>query len=228
MHRWERVAFLGLLLGCGSAAPPAAHPSSPPPHEHGHHGPVGHRFEHADDWARVFDDPARDAWQKPDAVVAALALAPGMTVADVGAGTGYFERRLATAVGPTGKVLAVDIEPDMVRYLGERAKREATPQVEPRLAAADDPKLADVDRALVVDTWHHLPDRAGYAKLLAAALRPGGFVLVVDFTLETDKGPPKAHRLSPDVVRADLEAAGLRASVVAAGLPDQYVIKGER
>lgn len=189
-----------------------------------------HRFEKADDWAPMFDDPKRDAWQQPDKVVAALALAPGMVVADVGAGTGYFEKRLATAVGANGAVIAVDIEPDMVRYLRERAHREGTPNVEARLGAADDPKLAagSVDRILIVDTWHHISDRGAYAKKLATALEPGGFIVVVDFKLDTKRGPPKEHRLAPEQVIADLESAGLRASVVEVGLPDQYVIKASR
>jgi cyclopropane fatty-acyl-phospholipid synthase-like methyltransferase len=229
-----RKTLFVLAAACGSSPPQhhdhaAPHEHGGPPHEHGGH-PVGHRFEHADDWAKTFDDPSRDAWQKPDAVVAALALSPGMTVADVGAGTGYFEKRLATAVGANGMVFAVDIEPDMVRYLGERAAREGTPNVEPRLGKADDPTLAaaSVDRILVVDTWHHIGDRAAYAKKLAAALKPGGFVLIVDFTLESEKGPPKTHRLASDTIAADLTQGGLRASVIAEDLPDQYIVKGER
>jgi ubiquinone/menaquinone biosynthesis C-methylase UbiE len=96
-----------------------------------------HRFEHADAWAKQFDDPSRDAWQQPDKVITALALTPSMTVADVGAGTGYFTVRLARAV-PQGEVIATDIEPDMVRYLGERAEREHLPNIRALLAGADD------------------------------------------------------------------------------------------
>jgi ubiquinone/menaquinone biosynthesis C-methylase UbiE len=186
-----------------------------------------HRFEQADQWAPIFDDPKRDEWQRPDAVVAALALSPGMTVADIGAGTGYFEKRLATAVGTTGSVIAIDIEPDMVRYIGERAKREGTPNVEARLATADDPKLApaSVDRILIVDTWHHISDRVAYATKLAQALRPGGSLFIVDFTLETNKGPPKQHRLAPQAVIDELKQAGMNAAVVDAGLPDQYIVR---
>jgi len=185
-----------------------------------------HRFEKADEWAPIFDDPKRDAWQKPDTVVAALALTPGMTVADIGAGTGYFEKRLVAHVGERGAVIAIDIEPDMVRYLGERAQREGTPNVEARLATTDDPKLAaaSVDRILIVDTWHHIGDRVAYGKKLASALKPGGFVAVVDFTLETAKGPPKHHRLTPAQVIDELTQAGLKAQVIDVGLPDQYVV----
>jgi len=151
-----------------------------------------------------------------------------MAVADVGAGTGYFEKRLSKAVGPQGRVLAIDVEPDMVRYLGERAAKEGTKNVEPLLATADDPKLAPVDRVLIVDTWHHIPERGEYSKKLAAALKPGGFVLIVDFTMDSPKGPPKEHRIAPEQVIKELEQGGLHATIVPAGLSDQYVIKGAK
>jgi ubiquinone/menaquinone biosynthesis C-methylase UbiE len=199
-------------------------------HDHDGHQPLGHRFEHADDWTAQFDDPKRDAWQKPDEVVAALELEAGMVVADIGAGTGYFEARLSKAVGDSGKVVAVDLEADMVRYLRERAAREKTPNVEARQSTTDDPSLgpASVDRILIVDTWHHIAEREAYAKKLAAALRPGGAVFVVDFTQETDKGPPKEHRVTIDQVKRELEAGGLTASVVEESLPDQFIVKAAR
>lgn len=227
----RRSLLVVLVLGCGQPAQP------PPvsPHDHGHphgaehHAPnaMHHRFENAEGWAKVFDDPARDAWQRPDDVIAALALAPTMTVADVGAGTGYFTVRLARAV-PAGQVIATDIEPDMVRYLTERARREQLANVRAVQATADDPGLvpASVDRILVVDVWHHLADRVGYAKGLARALRPGGAVAVVDFTLDATHGPPKQHRLPPEAIIADLEAAGLAATVSPSKLPDQYIVIG--
>ena len=203
-----------------------------PEHDHDHHDHAAHsmhhRFEHADEWTKQFDDPARDAWQQPDKVVAAMAITPGMSVADVGAGTGYFEPRLSAAVGPNGKVLAVDIEPDMVRYINERRVREKTLNVEARLGVADDPKLDPVDRILIVDTWHHIENREAYGTKLAAALKPGGIVFVVDFKLESEKGPPKHMRLAPDQVIAELAAAGLQARVVDVGLPDQYVVSAAK
>jgi SAM-dependent methyltransferase len=186
-----------------------------------------HRFEHADEWAKQFDDPSRDAWQQPDQVIAALALEPTLTVADVGAGTGYFTVRLARAV-PQGQVIATDIEPDMVRYLGERAGREHLTNVRAVLAGAADPHLdpASVDRILVVDVWHHVADRVRYAQGLAKALRPGGMLAIVDFTLAATHGPPKHHRLAPDAIVADLRAAGLDASVSPTQLPEQYIVVG--
>lgn len=188
-----------------------------------------HRFEHADDWAKDLDNPARDAWQHPDDVVAALELRAGMTVADVGAGTGYFTVRLSRAV-PDGQIIATDIEPDMVRYLAERAQREGLANIRAVRAGADDPNLApaSVDRILVVDVWHHLGDRARYAAGLAAALRPGGRLAIVDFTAAATHGPPPAHRLAPAAIVADLQTAGLDASVSPVALPQQYIVIGVR
>jgi len=225
------LALALALAGCANeprpvAAPPPTAPVAPAePHHHDHRGGMPQRFEHADDWAKDFDDPARDAWQHPGDVVAALGLRPGMTVADVGAGTGYFTVRLARAV-PDGQIIATDIEADMVRYLAERAQREGLPNVRAVRAGADDPNLAaaSVDRILVVDVWHHLGDRTRYAAGLAAALRPGGRLAVVDFTAAATHGPPAAHRLAPATIIADLEAAGLDARVSPTQLPQQYIV----
>jgi ubiquinone/menaquinone biosynthesis C-methylase UbiE len=216
------------LAACSHPAPAPSQPVAMPQHDHDHHDHASHsmhhRFEHADEWTKQFDDPARDAWQQPDKVVAAMAITPGMSVADVGAGTGYFESRLSAAVGPNGKVLAVDIEPDMVRYMNERRVREKTWNVEARLGAADDPKLDAVDRILIVDTWHHIENREAYAKKLVAALKPGGIVFVVDFKQESEKGPPKHMRIPPAQIVAELAAAGLDARQVDVDLPDQFIV----
>lgn len=177
----------------------------------------------------MFDDPARDEWQRPDQVLQAMALSPAMIVADIGAGTGYFSMRLARAV-PSGQVIATDIEPDMVRYLEERARREQLGNVRAVRAPASSSGLEanSVDRILIVDVWHHIEQRVAYAKDLAAALRPGGKIFVVDFTMEAKHGPPVAMRIAPDALVAELTAAGLAAKVSAVTLPDQYIVEAER
>ena len=197
---------------------------------HGHHGHHGnHGFQNADEWAKQFDDPARDEWQQPDEVIRALALAPAMTVADVGAGTGYFAVRLARAV-PQGQVIATDIEPDMVRYLEERATKAGLSNVRAVRASATASGLAanSVDAILIVDVWHHIADRVGYARDLAAALRPGGRILIVDFLREAHRGPPPEMRLAPEAIIADLAAAGLVATLSPVALPEQYVVEARR
>jgi len=236
--------------GAAGAAPqaaPAAEPGTEPGHDAAAHAPHGqvqaghgqqghgkghmeHRFDRAEDWARLFDHPSRDAWQRPDDVVALVDLSPGMTVVDVGAGTGYFLSRLSRAVGPRGAVVATDIETDMVRYMKERAAREKLANVQVVAAPADDVGVpaASADRILIVDVWHHIADRERYAARVARALKPGGAVLVVDFTMDTGRGPPARHRLAPDRVIAELTAGGLAAEVATEALPDQYVIIGRR
>jgi len=244
----RRAILIPFLVGCASSStPPPATPAptpvaaapaattpadpagAPAGHDAQHHHAMGHRFEHADEWAKRFDSPARDAWQKPDVVLGAMQLQPNLVVADVGAGTGYFTVRLARAV-TAGRVVATDIEPDMIRYLKERAQREHLGNIDAVLAGTDDPHLApaSVDRILVVDVWHHLADPVGYAKGLAAALRPGGSIAIVDFRMDATHGPPKEHRLLPEAIIGNLTAAGLAAELSPVVLPQQYIVIGKK
>lgn len=190
----------------------------------GHH----HRFEDAEEWAAKFDSPDRETWQKPDAVVAALDLAPDARVADLGAGTGYFAVRLARAV-PRGQVYANDLEPDMVRYLGERASREGLTNLRPVQGAADDPKLpGPVDIALMVDTYHHIDDPTRFFAGVRDALAPGGRLVIVDFRKDAPDdapGPPAAMRVDDAVVVAHLQKLGfVHERTDRALLPFQYLV----
>jgi predicted methyltransferase len=191
---------------------------------------VNHRFDDPERYARSFDNPQRDAWQRPVEVVALLALAPGQTVVDIGAGTGYFLPHLGPAVQPGGQVLGLDVEPAMVEYMTRRIERERIPGAQARLAAPDDPGLApaSVDRMLVVNVWHHIGERVTYARKLQQALRPGGFVLVVDYTMTAKHGPPRAARLAPAVVIDELTQAGFTAELVKESLPHQYIVRGRK
>lgn len=185
-------------------------------------------FSDTEKFAKHFDDPERDAWQRPAEVLGQLRVAPGQVVVDLGAGTGYFLPALARAVGSTGQVLALDVEPRMIELMGRRVREQGLGNVTPRQVAADDPGLAagSVARVLIVNTWHHLDDRAEYARKLARALAPGGEILIVDFTLDSDLGPPARYRLSAEQVLAELRAGGLRAEVVEPEqLPKQYLVR---
>jgi SAM-dependent methyltransferase len=199
-------------------------------HHHEHGKPGYHLdFSEVERFARHFESREREFWQKPAEVVRLLDAQPGQTVADIGAGTGYFLPHLARAVGNQGKVLGLDVEPNMVEYMKRRAQRDGLRNVEARVVRPDDPELAagSVDRILIVNTWHHIDGRPSYTAKLAKALRPSGWLMIVDFTLESDQGPPKEHRLSAEQVVKELEGGGLRAEVVASEtLPKQYVVKG--
>jgi predicted methyltransferase len=229
-------SLVSVLAACGGAAATApatatATPTQgPAEHPEGAHAPLVHRFQNAEKWAAQFDDPGRDAWQRPQEIVAAMKITPGMTVADLGAGTGYLEPYLSRAVGPTGTVLALDVEQDMVRYLGERAKREKLANVRPALVATDDPKLSPgtVDRIVALDVWHHIDAREAYAAKLHAALKPGGKVFVVDFKMDAKHGPPPHHRLTPQQIEGELGSAAFVVEELAVSLPEQYVVQGTR
>jgi SAM-dependent methyltransferase len=187
-----------------------------------------HSFENAEQWARQFDDPNRDAWQKPDEVVDALQLVPTAIVADLGAGTGYFSVRIAKRV-PRGKVFAVDIEPDMLRYLTERKHREHLGVLQPVQARADAANLPEpVDLVLVVDTYHHIDNRTAYFAKLAKSLRPDGRLAIIDFKVDAPEGPPPEFRMPPEKVTAELEAAGYRLVAAHPFLPRQYFLVFQR
>ncbi|MDY7230073.1 class I SAM-dependent methyltransferase [Hyalangium rubrum] len=189
-----------------------------------HHGAMPHRFEDAEAWAQRFEDPARDAWQKPDEVISALALPPEAKVADLGSATGYFAVRLARAVHQ-GVVYGVDIEPDMARYLGERARREGLGNLKPVLGAPASPQLPEpVDLVLVVNTYHHISDRVTYFRKLQGMLTPKGRVAVIDFRKGQPMGPPEEHRLPPEQLRQEMEAAGYRFVEEHGFLPNQYFL----
>jgi ubiquinone/menaquinone biosynthesis C-methylase UbiE len=175
----------------------------------------------------MLEDPKRDAYQKPDEVLRALALRPGEVVADVGSGSGYVALRLAAAVGSTGRVYAVDVDPDMVRHLNRRLRDTSIANVTTILSAPDDPLLADssIDRFFICDTWHHIDDQAKYLALLKKMLRPGGEVVMIDFKKEeTPMGPPLAMRIARDALVQQMQAAGFRLAMEHTFLPYQYFL----
>ena len=187
--------------------------------EHMHHS-----FSGAERWAKVFDDPERDKWQKPHDVISALKLAPAAAVADIGAGTGYFAVRFAHML-PQGRVYGVDVEPDMVKYLAARAQKENLPNLAAVAGSPDDARLpAPVDLVILVDVYHHVEQRAAYFRKLRASLKPGGRIAIIDFRMESPNGPPKNARIAPDRVQAEMNSAGYALDAEHAFLPNQYFL----
>ena len=207
-----RPLLLALCLSLSTFA------SAQSPHTH------QHSFSGAERWAHVFDDPARDTWQKPHEVIHALGLEPDAVVADLGSGTGYFSMRLANMM-TRGRVYGVDVEPDMVKYLAERAKREQRDNVLAITGTPDDPRLPEkVNLVLLVDVYHHIDDRERYFRNLRASLKPGGRIAVIDFRMDSPEGPPKAARIAPQRVLEELTAAGYRLNTRHEFLPRQYFL----
>lgn len=215
----NRTAFvLPILFALTSALALSGPAAAQTPHTH------HHSFGDAEKWARIFDDPARDAWQKPHEVIRALALQPDAIVADIGAGTGYFTIRLAHMV-PKGRVYGVDTEPAMVKHLSERAKKAGIANVTAVQAKPGDPALpGKADLVLFVDVYHHVENREAYFRQLQHSLRPGGRVGVIDFRLDSPVGPPKSARIEPDRVKDEMKRAGYVLAQEHAFLPNQYFL----
>jgi ubiquinone/menaquinone biosynthesis C-methylase UbiE len=201
-------------------------------HHHPHEPPKGaahdHRFNDIDQAVKMFESAERDAWQKPDEVVAQLQLRSGDVVADIGAGTGYFTRRFAAAVGPTGKAMGLDVEPTMVAYMNDDAQKRGLPNYSARQVQRHDPQLApqSVDVVFICDTYHHMQDRVAYARLLAQALKPGGRIVIVDFQKRPlPLGPPMEWKLSPETVAEEFRQAGFQLARSPEFLPYQYFLE---
>jgi arsenite methyltransferase len=193
-----------------------------------HHNPH-HSFEDIDRWVQAFESHERDLRQKPDEVVAALDFQPGDRVADIGAGTGYFTRRFAKAVGAEGVVYAVDLEPNMLRYIAKRARDEGDDNIVPVLATADSPMLAprSVDTFFICDTIHHISNRGAYYRILRDDLRPGGRLVIVDFRKDAnlEEGPALEMRIEQTALVRELSEAGFVLEKKHDFLPDQYFLE---
>jgi predicted methyltransferase len=200
------------------AGPMAAPATAQSPHTH------QHSFGDAEKWAQVFDDPKRDAWQKPHEVIQALALKPDAVIADIGSGTGYFSARFAHMV-PQGKVYGVDTEPDMVKYLSERAKRERLKNLTAIAAKPGDPRLPEkADVVVLVDVYHHIEGRERYFRQLQKLLKAGGRVAIIDFRMDSTDGPPASARIAPERVKDEMKRAGYVVAREHDFLPNQYFL----
>jgi ubiquinone/menaquinone biosynthesis C-methylase UbiE len=204
-----------VFASIGPAA--AQQPPAKPDHMH-------HKFDDPERYAKSFDDPARDAWQMPARVVESLKLGREALVADVGAGTGYFTVRLAKAV-PAGTVYAVDIQPEMLGYLEKRAKTEHITNVVTVLASATSANLPKaVDAILIVDTYHHIPNRRAYFAGMQKSLTPSGRVAIVDFKKDAPEGPPREFRFDAEEIVAEMQQAGYALETRHDFLPRQHFL----
>ena len=200
---------------------------------HGEHSTMGHMqhgdgayhhsFSDAEKWAKQFDDPERDSWQLPEKVFEILKLDDDAIVADIGAGTGYFSTKLAKHLND-GKVIAVDAEPDMVRYLQGRIAKESLKNVQVVLGGGDTPYLPEpVDLVLLVDVYHHIGNRVDYFKQLANALKKNGRIAVIDFREAGPGTPPAEHIVKFDQANDELTKAGYQLLERHEFLPKQYI-----
>ncbi len=169
----------------------------------------------------------REREERGSLLLQELRLEPGMDVADVGAGTGYYARRMAPLVGPGGKVYAVDVQPEMVAMLRETAARPGLGNIVPVQAGVDDPKLApgSIDLALMVDVYHELEYPHEVMTRLVLALKPGGRLVFVEYRAEDESVPIKPlHKMSEAQVRREAALHALDWERTADTLPWQHVV----
>jgi ubiquinone/menaquinone biosynthesis C-methylase UbiE len=211
---------LVLVAALSFARGPQAAPAASPEQMH-----ALHRDPRA--YIAMLEDPARDAYQKPQEVVRALALKAGETVADIGSGSGYFTLRLAAAVGGRGRVYGVDVDPAMIRHLNRRLRDAGVSNVQTVLSEPDDPLLPDrsVDRFVIVDTWHHIEKQEQYLALMKRMLKPGGQVVMIDYQKrELPVGPPPSMKIAREDLIRQMEAGGFRLLKEHTFLPYQYFL----
>jgi ubiquinone/menaquinone biosynthesis C-methylase UbiE len=185
------------------------------------------RFDDIQMWINAFEDPDRHLWQKPEEVIKKMNIRLNDVIADIGAGTGYFTRRFAFAA-LTGKAVGLDIEPSMVRYMKEDAKKLGLKNYEARVVKTDDSELGNntVDIVFLCDTYHHIDNRVEYFSKVASSLKKGGRLVIVDFyKKELPYGPPPDHKLAKEIVISELEEAGYKLLRSHDFLPYQYFLE---
>jgi predicted methyltransferase len=160
-------------------------------------------------------DETREEWQKVPEIIEALGIGTGSSVADVGAGGGFFTTRLARVVGQSGKVYAVDVSADDLRRLRERAEKDGLSQVEVISGERNDPRLPDgsLDAALIVNAYHEMREHQAMLQAIRLALKPAGRLVIVEPIVESRRGESRqrqesSHEIEPTYVQTDLRNAG--------------------
>jgi ubiquinone/menaquinone biosynthesis C-methylase UbiE len=207
----------GIAQQAGVAVPSDVHPVS------------GRRFAQVMSAAGAawLDRPERIEEEEPDRALDVLKIAKGAVVADVGAGSGYMTAKLASRVGPAGKVYAVDIQPEMLRLLGLRLKQQNIVNVMPVQGEVNDPRLpADtLDLELMVDVYHEFSQPQTMLRHLRAALKPDGRLVLLEYRKEDPSIPIRPdHKMSVSEAKQELEAEGFTLSQVNESLPRQHIL----
>lgn len=195
----------------------------------GTHPISGRRFAPVMGWqgAEWLERPERLEEEAPDKALDVLAIATGATVADIGAGSGYMTVRLASRVGPTGRVYANDLQPQMLELLRRRLATERITNVTLVQGTVDDPNLPDasVDLELMVDVYHELSRPQVMLRRLRQALKPGGRLVLFEYRKEDPTIPIRfEHKMSVAEAKMELEAEGFALSTVDESLPRQHIL----
>ena len=160
----------------------------------------------------AYEGLSRDQWQQRDRVIQSLEIRPGERIADIGSGSGYFVFALAKAVGPAGKVYAVDVDQDMTDLVAQRAKTEGVENIQVILARPDDPLLTanGIDLIFTSNTYHHIKDRVSYFANLRKYIRPGGRMAIIEFDRRSWFAGLWQHYTPKEFIQREMEQAGYR------------------
>lgn len=181
--------------------------------------------------ARWLDREERDIEEAPDKALDAIGIDKGSTVADVGAGSGYMTVRMAARVGPTGRVYATDIQPQMLSMLRVRLEKERIANVSLVQGAVDDPRLpaSTIDMILMVDVYHEFSEPQKMLRGLRAALKPGGRLVLLEYKKEDPSIPIRLeHKMTVAEAKLEVEAEGFRLARVGSELPRQHILVFEK
>jgi precorrin-6B methylase 2 len=217
MTRCGLLALCAASLFAGQTAQPGEHPVTG-------RKIAGVMGVQGADW---LNRPEREQEENPEGALDALAIRPGMVIADVGAGTGYMSLRLAKRVGPTGKVYANDIQPEMLRRLRENAAKAGLTNIETVQGEEADPKLpADrMDLVLLVDVYHEFSKPREMIDKIRDSLKADGRLVLLEYRKEDPNVPIREeHKMTVSEVKAELEPQGLALSKVIETLPQQHIL----
>jgi SAM-dependent methyltransferase len=211
------LLFVATSLFAQTVVTPGVHPIS------------GRRFATVLGWhgAEWLERSERELEVEPDKALDALGSLAGLTIADVGAGSGYFTVRLATRAGASGRVYANDLQPEMLKMLAGRLTREHIRNVTLVQGAVDNPKLpaSAIDLALVVDVYHEFSEPQHMLRGIRAALKPGGRLVLLEYRKEDPAVPIRfEHKMSVAEARMEVEAEGFTLAKVDDRLPRQHIL----
>ena len=231
-----KVLLILFLFSChdnkgqeeGGETPKKVHNKDEGSHQaHGSANEYMHRSS-VKDLIKRFESPERDEYQQPQKVLDNLGDIKGQTIIDIGAGSGYFSVKLAAR---GAKVIAADVNEEFQEFIRKRIREDQLSNIETRKIPFDAPGLSEqeVDKALIVNTYHHIENRKEYFKKVRSGTKPDGELIIIDFfKVETPVGPPVDHKISIDKVINELKMAGYSSFDIDVDLlPYQYIIKGK-